>query len=159
MWFAQEVRASHGTLFHSAAAVIVMTTTTIDGPFLLSFVTMMAAVRLLAAGALMSLERIRLSHPAEARRVAENVASLEPDDGWAMMKAVKDLPAYRGAMPLYSSLWLQATPLMDHEVAALLGVSVARVKGWRATMVFDPLTGGRVRARLGNWTGGGLGNP
>lgn len=90
---------------------------------------------------------------ADEIRVAgrENFHTITLEDGWTMLKRIPDILDYKGAVPLASWLWLNATPETDGAIGARLGgVNRQRVRRWRALPVFDPLTGVRIRRRRGN---------
>jgi hypothetical protein len=74
-----------------------------------------------------------------------NASDMRLEDGWEMLAAIRDAAGYRGAVPHWSTLWLQATPLMDKEVAEKLGCNRPKVQKWRFRSAFDPLTLERVR--------------
>ena len=71
-----------------------------------------------------------------------NAASVEGNDGFRLLEAV--CPYYSGPVPLWSQLWLRADPRSDVQLAEVLGVDRQKVRRWRSTMVFDPLTGARL---------------
>lgn len=71
-----------------------------------------------------------------------NASSIDEQDAFAMMKLIRQ--NYRGVIPLYSQLWLQASPLTDAAIAKALGIKAARVTRWRHATNFDPVTGVRL---------------
>lgn len=77
--------------------------------------------------------------PELARRNAESVAQ---GDGWKMLMAVPR--AYKGPVPLYTQLDLQLDPRPATAISTATGFSAQRIRRWRRTNTFDPLTGTRL---------------
>lgn len=80
--------------------------------------------------------------PEDHAKAEANAASITEDDAFAMMTVIRQ--NYRGVIPLYSQLWLQASPLTDGEIAKALGIKAHRVFRWRNVTNFDPVTGVRL---------------
>jgi hypothetical protein len=82
---------------------------------------------------------VRNATEAQQALAIENAASVTEDDAWKMLQVTP--LNYRHAVPLYAQMWLRQTPLIDREVAQLLGTTRTRVMRWRNQAEFDFLTG------------------
>jgi predicted XRE-type DNA-binding protein len=86
---------------------------------------------------------VRNATEAQKALAVENAASVTEEDAWLMLKATP--PTYREAVPLYAQMWLKASPMIDREVATLLGVTRHKVMRWRNQTDFDFLTGVSIK--------------
>jgi hypothetical protein len=85
---------------------------------------------------------IACATPEDHAKAKDNAASITEDDALKMLELTPF--NYRGAIPLYAQLWLQAAPETDAKIAKQLGIKRERVCRWRNTNNFDPLTGTRL---------------
>lgn len=79
-----------------------------------------------------------------------NALSVVAGDGWRMLTAIPDRPAYRGAVPLYSQLELLADPRTNRAIASELRMDHQKLRRWRVVQVFAPVSGQRLIGRRGS---------
>lgn len=73
-----------------------------------------------------------------------NAGTVKQGDGFRMLRAVGDLVAYKGAVPLWTQLELINDPRSDCSLAERFGVDRQKVRRWRTKAVFNPLTAERI---------------
>src|SRR6478735_5671579 len=96
--------------------------------------------------------RIR-GNPYYAEEGRRNAATIVQGDGFRMLRALRDVAGYSGAVPLWTQFELQRDPRSDCALARMLGVNRQKLRRWRVNAVFDPLTFKRLRPNRGTAIG------